>query len=399
MALMIRTAFPLPDPDRWTGGYQYYVNLFRVLKKYGRNKVRSIVFVPPDYSDEVLNPLGEGVAEVVRTPQLSSKWSASQVFRTGLLGVNKRALAVCKENDIDAVFASASWYGWRFPLPEIAWLPDFQHRRLPEMFGWQAWARREVGFRAQIASASVIMLSSESARRDCEELYPSSRGRTQVVSFAVEPGEEAFAVSVSDVRARYGLSNPYYYIPNQFWRHKNHALIIEALRNLHDRNIFVSVVASGALTDPRHPRLFQDLVEHARKLGLADHFRFLRFVRRADLYALMRGAIAVVNPSLIEGWSTTVEEAKAIGVPLILSDIAVHREQAGDEATYFDPHSVQNAAAVLGRAAQRTHGHDGALSQAQAQMRNEARLEKYALSMEGLIEQVVSEELVAGIDS
>lgn len=33
-----------------------------------------------------------------------------------------------------------------------------------------------------------------------------------------------------------------------------------------------------------------------------------------------------VNPSFYEGWSTTVEEAKSIGVPLLLSDIPVHRE-------------------------------------------------------------------------
>jgi glycosyltransferase involved in cell wall biosynthesis len=54
-----------------------------------------------------------------------------------------------------------------------------------------------------------------------------------------------------------------------------------------------------------------------------------------DLHGLMAGCEAVVNPSLFEGWSTTVEEARSAGVPLILSDIAVHREQAAQEGVFF----------------------------------------------------------------
>jgi glycosyltransferase involved in cell wall biosynthesis len=52
-------------------------------------------------------------------------------------------------------------------------------------------------------------------------------------------------------------------------------------------------------------------------------------------YALLRGSTALINPSRFEGWSTSVEEAKSFGVPLILSDIGVHREQTGDATRYF----------------------------------------------------------------
>jgi glycosyltransferase involved in cell wall biosynthesis len=60
----------------------------------------------------------------------------------------------------------------------------------------------------------------------------------------------------------------------------------------------------------------------------------------------MRASIAVINPSLIEGWSTTVEEAKSLGVPLILSDIPVHREQT-QEAMFFDPRSARSLAETM----------------------------------------------------
>ena len=53
------------------------------------------------------------------------------------------------------------------------------------------------------------------------------------------------------------------------------------------------------------------------------------------VYALLRASTALINPSRFEGGSTTVEEAKSFGVPTILSDIDVHREQTNDAARYF----------------------------------------------------------------
>jgi glycosyltransferase involved in cell wall biosynthesis len=53
------------------------------------------------------------------------------------------------------------------------------------------------------------------------------------------------------------------------------------------------------------------------------------------VYALLRTSTALINPSRFEGWSTTVEEAKSFGVPMILSDLDVHREQTDDMARYF----------------------------------------------------------------
>jgi glycosyltransferase involved in cell wall biosynthesis len=42
-----------------------------------------------------------------------------------------------------------------------------------------------------------------------------------------------------------------------------------------------------------------------------------------------------------------VEEAKALGTPLLLSSLDVHREQAGDRATFFDPRSPRELADAL----------------------------------------------------
>src|SRR5690606_17136877 len=128
---------------------------------------------------------------------------------------------------------------------------------------------------------------------------------------------------------RYGLPPTYFFLPNQFWSHKNHATVIEALALLKARGRAVTVAASGNPVDPRDPAHFERLTARAAALGVDDLFRPLGLIPYADIALLMRGSAALINPSLFEGWSTTVEEAKATGTPMILSSLDVHREQAG----------------------------------------------------------------------
>ena len=61
----------------------------------------------------------------------------------------------------------------------------------------------------------------------------------------------------------------------------------------------------------------------------------LGLVTASDLLSLMRTAAVVIQPSRFEGWSTTVQDAKALGRPLLCSDIPVHREQAPEALGFF----------------------------------------------------------------
>lgn len=61
----------------------------------------------------------------------------------------------------------------------------------------------------------------------------------------------------------------------------------------------------------------------------------------------MINAIALINPSNFEGWSTTVEESKSLGLPIILSDIPVHIEQAPPLGRYFKANSAEDLAAAM----------------------------------------------------
>jgi glycosyltransferase involved in cell wall biosynthesis len=330
----LRVAFTVIPRRIWAGGYNYQSNLFAALNRYRQGEIAPVVFAGEQDDAADLQAIAHipGV-EIARSAAFDRR-------RVGLaaalsLGLDYAAVAEFRERKVDVVFESARFFGWRLPYPAVAWFPDFQHRRLPQLFSPAARWQREFGFRVQIASGRNIMLSSESALRDCQKLYPGAAKRTSVVRFATQPALDLLTTNPSDVIEHYGLPSKYFYLPNQFWRHKNHQVVVDALTDLKKSGRDVVVAASGSQKDPRDPDYFDRLIQQVKHRDLEANFRYLGIIPLDHVYALLRSSVALINPSQFEGWSTTVEEAKSFGVPLILSDIDVHREQAGGAARYF----------------------------------------------------------------
>lgn len=344
----MRVAFPLIGGNDWTGGRNYLLNLIRALATHCPGAVTPVLFCGQDVATDETTPftLVPGV-ELVSTAALDRDRRLRSLALSLAFGTDGRIGRLFRERRIDVVFEAAQFFGVRLCIPAIAWLPDFQHRHLPRLFSPFARLKRELGFRAQIAAGRTVMLSSDDACRDCERFYQATTGRTHAVHFAVPPPAPMGAEAARKIADGYGLPQDFFYLPNQFWLHKNHLLVAEALALLRERGRRVVVAASGNTRDPRDPQHYARLSERIRVLGVEEDFRLLGLIPYEHLGALMRASDAMLNPSLFEGWSTTVEEARSLGVPLILSDLAVHREQAGDDARYFARASAASLADAL----------------------------------------------------
>jgi glycosyltransferase involved in cell wall biosynthesis len=238
---------------------------------------------------------------------------------------------------------NARLLGRSFPLPILAWLPDFQHRRLPHLFSPVARFRRDFGYRRQMDEAAVILLSSETAHRDAVADYPGIRN-VHVARFAVPAPQTINAAADRAVAEALDLPERYFFLPNQFWTHKNHECAIAAAAILRER-FPDAVIATTGTADARAPDRMAKLQAMIDASGA--NVRMLGAQPYAKVAALLRASEALLNPSRFEGWSTTVEEAKAAGKPLVLSDLPVHREQAGATASYFGVDDPAALAAIL----------------------------------------------------
>jgi glycosyltransferase involved in cell wall biosynthesis len=343
----MHAAFSYIDARRWTGGYNYLLNLIRILLRYESTRVTPILFTGTDVPDADLEPFAAlSDLRLERDPAFNEDMKNRRLLQSLLFGLDYPAVRAFERAGVSVVFEVATFYGWRFPLPCVAWMADFQHRRVPDMFGRMACWKRDLGFRTQILAGRTVMLSSEGARTDFQRLYPTARSTVAIVPFAVMAEACISRENADRIRRQYELPEMFFYLPNQFWRHKNHELVIDALAMLKNRGISVVVAASGNPKDARFPGLYDELRCRVTQLGLDYQFRFLGLIPYPHVISLMAASAAVINPSFFEGWSTTVEEAKAIDARLILSDIPVHREQA-PQAGFFDPRSAAALARQL----------------------------------------------------
>jgi glycosyltransferase involved in cell wall biosynthesis len=83
------------------------------------------------------------------------------------------------------------------------------------------------------------------------------------------------------------------------------------------------------------PNFANQIQSMIHEYGLRDEFIMLGLIDRKDQIMLIRNSVGLIQPSLHEGWNTAVEEAKALGKSIILSDIPTHIEQKMENGYYF----------------------------------------------------------------
>lgn len=338
--MTIRIAFTLIGGKTWTGGYNYLLNLLRVITQCRPGVLQPVIFLGTDVGTLDAAPfrLIDGV-EIVTSPLMNRGRHNASILRSLILGADSARRQMFQMHGIEVVFENGQFHGASLGIPVIAWIPDLQHRELPQLFSWGGWWKRELGFRAQIAAGRIIMLSSRDASDAFERNYPTTVRRTHVVRFAVPLRHRPDTAEVRRVRESHSLPERYFYLPNQFWQHKNHLSVIDALALLKQDYPEIVVAASGEQFDRCKPGHFRRILSRLAEADLSYQFRLLGLIPYEQVAPLMVGSVAVINPSLFEGWSTTVEEARSLQVRMVLSDLPVHREQADGLACFFDPQS------------------------------------------------------------
>jgi glycosyltransferase involved in cell wall biosynthesis len=229
------------------------------------------------------------------------------------------------------------------------WLPDFQHRHLPQYFDPNVLTRREAGLTTFFNDARTIVFSSHNAASDYKRFYPAATARAEVVHFHTFPPDTWYEGDPLQVQGKFHLPNKFVLVSNQLWQHKNHLELFEALALLssagsHD---LPHVVCTGYPADERNPDYINRCLRAVHELGLAQHVSILGLIERADQIQLLRRCVAVVQPSLFEGWSTIVEDARVFGKRILMSDIAVHKEQNPPYGLYFEHASRRSLADQL----------------------------------------------------
>jgi glycosyltransferase involved in cell wall biosynthesis len=230
---------------------------------------------------------------------------------------------------------------WQSGVPCVSIVYDLQHLAFPEFFTPEQRLNRQHHVQLAVDLSSRVACISDFVRQTLVASVPSAAGRAVTIPLAaVHPP----TVPDPQVIERLGLRPGRFVLyPANFWPHKNHARLFEALalfRSAHPA-LNLRLVCTGAPT-PRMRALAQ--------AASPDVVTFAGYLTDAELMALLEACAALIYPSLYEGFGLPILEAMAAGKPVLCSDLASLREVGGDAPLYFDqraPESIASALEVL----------------------------------------------------
>lgn len=208
----------------------------------------------------------------------------------------------------------------------VSWIPDFQHRYLPEFFSDYECQSREKQFAKIAAQAGLVILNSRSAAADFKKYYPDSQAKTRVLSAYPYPSADWYQPDPQEIQRKYRLPERYVLCCNQFWVHKNHSTLFQAVAMLKKSGQDIHLVCTGPTNDYRTPGYFDGLQAEIDALAIRENTTILGLIPREDQLQLLRRSLFVVQPSLFEGLSLVVQECRALAKPIVLSDLDVHAE-------------------------------------------------------------------------
>lgn len=227
------------------------------------------------------------------------------------------------------------------------WIADFQHKYFPHLFTEAEIKVRDEVFGKISKLSPRLVLSSHSAASDFRKFYPDSNTKIEVLQFKTSVQESWYKGDPVTTQVKYNLPDRFFLVSNQFWQHKNHELILEALKILKNRSVYPVVAFTGNTKDYRNPNYINSVLQTIRDYSLESQTYLLGLIPKQDQMQLMRRSIAVIQPSLFEGWSTVVEDARCLGKKILLSDFPVHLEQNPPNSEFFDRYSAQQLADLM----------------------------------------------------
>ncbi len=331
----IKVAIPLKKNSDWLGGYNYILNLLEALEYIPKPKVEILIFTSKEIKNEltIKFPKCKFIDISIFTPlgflycftKFVGKYFRNYTFHELFL----RSFGI-------SVLAYSTPLRRQSLIATICWIPDFQHIYLNQFFSKDEIYKRNKLFRKYIINSTITLVSSNSAKNDLKKFSPDNFENARVLKFVSCQSLKSKILSFSDIKQKYKIPNSYFHLPNQFWQHKNHNLVVKAVKALNERNIRVNIICTGNTNDYRNPEFFDEFLNLLKNLNVYDQFKILGIIPYEEMISLMYYSTAVINPSLFEGWSTTVEECKTLNKTILLSRIPVHIEQNPKNGKYFD---------------------------------------------------------------
>lgn len=305
--------------QRHAGIGRYIENLVRELLKLPADIDWIFFFSDKEQAEQVLESTPSTHFSVVYTPfqhySLAEQLKLPAIFsqqNLDLLHVPHFNVPFFYKGEIVVTIHDLLWHEYRGAA--VTTLPSWQYWPKYMMY------RKTVDY--AIAKAKRIIVPAQTVADQVQQYYPNTHFKLSVIPEGVE---EKFYQS-----EHVGPKGEKYLVyVGSLYPHKNVKVALEALLLL--PNYHLKIISSRSV--------FQEkLRATVDEMKLNDRVTFLGHLSDEAVAELLKHAVALIQPSLSEGFGLTGLEAMAAGTPVVASDIPVFREVYQDHAEYFPPH-------------------------------------------------------------
>ncbi|MBQ6566103.1 MAG: glycosyltransferase family 4 protein [Treponema sp.] len=261
----------------------------------------------------------------------------------GFMIPDKRLNRIGKKESIDLFWLPTPvLFDMKYPYIYTVW--DLGHRQTPwfpevSRSGW-LWEDRERMYQSMLYKASFVITGNEEGKKEILENYPIPPSKVRISRFPVTSfcrGEEE--------RPDFLKDSPFFFYPAQFWPHKNHIVILDAVECLSGRyGEKVCVYLTGS--DKGNRCYIEDEI---KKRNLGEQVKITGFVSDKELKYLYTHAVAMIFASLMGPNNMPPIEATYLRCPVIITDLDGHKEQLGDTALYFNGYRPEELAEHMHR--------------------------------------------------
>ncbi|MBV8801643.1 MAG: glycosyltransferase family 4 protein [Gammaproteobacteria bacterium] len=241
-------------------------------------------------------------------------------------------------------FTAPFFYTLKVPIISVIY--DLQFIYYPYFFSEKEVSERKKHFKAACKQATKLISISEFTKKTILENNPikPEKIKTIYIKQAYRLTNIQFDSLTKTLQQYRVTENNFLLYPANFWPHKNHSLLITAF------NIYLNqyphrplkLVCTG--TDNLQKK---QLINSVKRMGLANSIIFPGYLTDTEFSHVLNGCLALIFPSLYEGFGMPILEAMAVGKPVLCSNITSMPEITENAALLFDPRKPEEIANTI----------------------------------------------------
>lgn len=237
------------------------------------------------------------------------------------------------------LFFSLTHYSPSFsPVPTIPTIHDLGYLTYQDQFNKKDLYQLINWTRQSIKKATRIIAVSEFTKNEIAKIYSIPKNKISVAYNGVGKSRNVSSRISQKILQKFNIQKPYFLYLGTLKPNKNIPFIIKSMVDFPD----IKLVIAG-----KKGWLFDEIFKVVSDLKLEKQIIFTDFINETEKWVLYKNALALVIPSLYEGFGIPAIEAQECGLPVIASDIPVYQEILGDSAILVNPNNQKELSKAL----------------------------------------------------